>query len=137
MQAALGQSELQQALTLTLVGVGVVASALVILMLTVIALGRLLRDKPAQPKPVATPSPAAAATAPVVKTAPPTAGEPAEDPLLVVVLAAAAAAALGRPAGSVRVRRFARASDDWVAAGRRTLMAGAPAALVPGRKPSP
>jgi len=119
MTLMLAQSETGLALVLTLVGMGVVFAALIVLMVMVAGLQKALAERP--PKASPTP-PATTAPSPAGKPADTAAPQPvADDEQLVAVLAAAAAAALNTSASNVRIIRFQRWSGEWSAFGRVNL----------------
>jgi sodium pump decarboxylase gamma subunit len=114
----LAQSETTLSLVLTLVGMAVVFTSLVVLAMAVQVLKLASGQRQQRPEPpaagVGPASPGPASSTPA---------SPQSDPgELVAVLAAAAAAALGRSPQTVRLVRFKRSGDDWQAAGRRALL---------------
>lgn len=110
----LGQSETTESLMLTVVGMGVVFCALILLMIMVGVLHRVLAEKPAAPAPTS-------AAAPPPPTPPAESSDATDDQELIAVLAAAAATALGRSVQQIRVLRFTHASEQWASSGRHTL----------------
>nr|VFJ54854.1 MAG: Oxaloacetate decarboxylase, gamma chain [Candidatus Kentron sp. DK]VFJ59677.1 MAG: Oxaloacetate decarboxylase, gamma chain [Candidatus Kentron sp. DK] len=100
-------AELQQGLSLFVVGVGAVFAALIITGLMVSLIGWLARDKP--------PVPAAASPKPL-----PDVAYAGVDKHVLVLLAAAATVAVKRPVRIRRVRFVSHrhASAGWAAAGR-------------------
>lgn len=128
----LAESEMGEALVLTVVGIGVVFAALALLMFLIGLLQKLVRD----PLPAAAPPPKvpAKSTSAAHNMGGATSGADGgaggdggdggaggENPQLIVVLAAAAAAALGRSVESVRVLRYQSSSVQWSSSGRRSL----------------
>jgi len=99
--------ELQEGLSLFVVGVGAVFAALIITGVMVSLIGWLARDKP--------PVPAAAASKPL-----PDVAYSGVDKHVLVLLAAAATVAVKRPVRIRRVRFVShrRVSTGWAAAGR-------------------
>nr|VFK78939.1 MAG: hypothetical protein BECKSD772D_GA0070982_10308 [Candidatus Kentron sp. SD] len=99
-------SELQQGLSLAVVGVAAVFAALIVTGLVVIVLSRLTKDKPPVPA-------SEAATLPDVAYV-------GIDKHVLILLAAAATAAVKRPVRIRRVRFVSHrhASSTWAAAGR-------------------
>jgi len=129
----LADSLIAEAVSLTLVGMGVVFLALLVLLGVVLVLQTVLGDKPERKAdvPPATPAPGSPKAAAVPQAA---ATQPPDDQELIAVIAAAAAAVLGKPARAVRVTRFIQASDDWLARGRHALAASHHPTMQPQRK---
>lgn len=98
---------MEQALVLTILGMGTVLIVLFVINLMIIAMGKLFAERKLPALPEAPPPPALSAS-------PGTQGESDE---LIAVITAAIAACMGR-AASLVVRPFAPSSGAWSAAAR-------------------